>query len=242
MVVKKQVVCGFCSKKINRYPTKTDIYFCNTDCKAKWQVFQREKLGFTKDWLIDQYFNQGKNCNLIGKEIGRDGKSVWNWFKWYNIEISKRGSNYKNNLILDGSPFRGKSHTQEFKNKIREQRKKDGHVPYLKNGVHWLKGVTKDNHPTWKGGLTPERQSFYSSEEWVESVKGVWKRDKGVCQNCGKHHNTELNRGNFHIHHIVSFQIRELRSDIKNLVLLCKDCHRWVHSNKNKNKLWLKNN
>jgi hypothetical protein len=65
--------------------------------------------------------------------------------------------------------------------------------------------VRKGDQPAWKGGITPERQQFYSTEEWSDAVKGVWKRDNAICQNCKKHHNTTKSRGTFHIHHIVSF-------------------------------------
>ncbi len=111
-----------------------------------------------------------------------------------------------------------------------------------KDGVHWLKGVTGKEHPSFKGGLTPERQSVYSSEKWCEAVKEVWKRDNATCQNCGKHHNTEKNRGNFHIHHIISFQIKEHQTDSNNLILLCKECHKWVHSKNNINQKFIKKN
>jgi hypothetical protein len=239
---KNKQKCSFCDSEIFRYPTKTDTYFCDIKCKSNWQVLQRELKGFTKEWLIEQYFILKKDCNKIAIEIGKDAKTVWNWFNGYGIEINKRGSYYEKNLVFDGSAFRGKKHTQKAKDKIREARFKDGHVPYLnKQGLHWLKGVTGKDHPNFKGGLTPERQSVYSSEEWCNVVKQVWKRDNSICQNCGKHHNTELNRGNFHIHHIVSFQIRELRTELSNLVLLCKECHKWVHSKKNTDKKFIKN-
>lgn len=242
-MAKNKQRCGYCNLEILRYPTKTDTYFCNTNCKANWQVLQRELQGYTKEWLIDQYFNRGKDCNKIAKEIGKDGKTVWNWFSGYGIEINKRGSYYERNLILDGSTFKGKNHKQSTKDKMRDIRLKDGHVPYLnKDGVHWLKGVTGKGHPSFKGGLTPERQSVYSSEKWCEAVKEVWKRDNATCQNCGKHHNTEKNRGNFHIHHIISFQIKEYQTDSNNLILLCKECHKWVHSKNNINQKFINKN
>ena len=239
--MKKEVECGFCKTELKRYQTKTDNYFCDTNCKSKWQTLQRENLGFTKEWLSDQYFNKGKTCNDIAKEIGRNSKRVWEWFRDYGIEIQKRGEN-KHQQFKPGHKLGvGRIHTEQTKQKIREVRIKDGHVPYLnKDGVHWLKGIKGKGHPSYKGGLTPERQSFYSSEIWSEVVKEVWKRDNAICQNCGKHHNTELNRGNFHIHHIISFQIPEYRSELDNLILLCKECHRWVHSKKNTNKKFIK--
>jgi len=234
--------CAFCNSEILRHTTKTDTYFCNIKCKSDWQIFQREKLGFTKDWLINQYFVLKKDCNQIAKEIGRNPKAVWDWFNGYGIKINKRGTNYEKNLVLDGTSFKGKKHKQESKEKIRQARIKDGHVPYLnKDGVHWLKGVKGSGTPNYKGGLTPERQSFYSSEIWSESVKAVWKRDNATCQNCGKNHNEKTVRGTFHIHHIISFQIREFRSELSNLVLLCKECHFWVHSKENTEKKFIKN-
>jgi len=238
--MKNNKKCAFCNNDIKRYQTKTDTYFCDNKCKSDWQVKQREDLGFTKEWLIDEYFNKGKDCNLIAKEIGRNGKRVWEWFKQYGINVNKRGTNWESKLIQDGSTFLGRKHTQETRDKIRAKCIEDGRVPYLKNGVHYLKGVTGKDHHSFKGGLTPERQSFYSSIEWVNVVKEVWKRDNAFCQRCNKHHNTDKNRGNFHIHHIISFQIKEHRADINNLVLLCKECHKWVHSKLNTNKQFIK--
>jgi len=239
--MKFNVKCTYCDTEIKRSKTKTDCYFCNIGCKSLWQKKQRENLGFTKEWLIDQYFNKGKTCNDIAKEIGRNSKRVWEWFKDYDIKIQSRGENKNQQFKKGHKAGVGRVHTDETKRKIRDARIKDGHVPYLnKEGVHWLKGVKGFLHPSFRGGLTPERQSFYSSEEWCEAVKQVWKRDNAICQKCGKSHNTEQNRGNFHIHHIISFQVKEFRSNIDNLLLLCKDCHRWVHSKSNINNQFIK--
>jgi hypothetical protein len=194
-----------------------------------------------KEWLQNEYISKKRTCNDIAKELSKDPKTIWAWLKKYNIPTRPRGGHSSSGSFKKGtSLWIGKKHKQETKDKIRNARLKDGHVPYLKNGVHWLKNTNSENHPNYKGGLSPERQSFYCSMEWIDVVKKVWKRDNAICQNCGKCHNTEKNRGNFHIHHIVSFQIKELRSDLSNLVLLCKECHRWVHSKKNINKKFIK--
>lgn len=171
----------------------------------------------------------------IGKELGKDPKTVLFWFKQYGIETRKRGYASLEHQFKKGEPsaFSGRKHTEETKKHFREMRVKDGRVPYLKNGKHWLKqeGV---HSPSWKGGVTKERQSIYSSEEWKKAVKRVWNRDDATCQRCGM--KKSINTDNkFHIHHLYPFADYDyLRKNTDNLVLLCRDCHLFVHSNKNK--------
>jgi hypothetical protein len=88
--------------------------------------------------------------------------------------------------------------------------------------------------PQWKGGVTPDRQSFYLTEEWKKVCSLVWKRDKSTCQKCNLHRGN-LSRNSFHVHHIVPFDNTHLRATESNLVLLCIKCHRFVHSKRNIN-------
>lgn len=244
---KEKVTCSQCGNPdLLRWPinrvTKLPIknFFCNNQCKGAWQIKQREDLGFNKEWLEDQYLKQGKSANMIAREIGRDGKRVWEWLESYGIPIRPRGHNYAQNLHRNGSAFRGRKHSEQTRNKLSEIAKSDGRVPWGKGNEPYWKGKTGSQHPGWKGGLTPERQAFYSTVEWSDAVKAVWKRDNATCQRCGKHHNQASVRGTFHIHHIVSFMVRELRADPSNLVLLCNKCHRWVHGKENTEKLFIK--
>lgn len=87
-------------------------------------------------------------------------------------------------------------------------------------------------NPRWLGGITPERQEFYTSQEWKNACYDVWKRDNATCQRCG------VVKGDngcipFHVHHIVGFADKELRADVSNLVLLCEACHLFIHSKRN---------
>ena len=91
-------------------------------------------------------------------------------------------------------------------------------------------GRSGESNPNWRGGISPERQLFYESDEWKTAVKNIWKRDVSSCQRC-RHRKTHAD--SFHIHHIVSFAAIELRTIETNLILLCKKCHNWVHSKKN---------
>ncbi len=87
-------------------------------------------------------------------------------------------------------------------------------------------------NPNWKGGVTPERQAVYASTEWKKASRSVWRRDQKTCQRC--HAIYDRTSGvEFHVHHIQSFETKELRTEVSNLILLCDPCHNFVHSRKN---------
>lgn len=92
-------------------------------------------------------------------------------------------------------------------------------------------GITGEEHPGYKGGITPERQAFYASQDWKDACQTVWNRDEAACQRCSIHRSEH--DGELHVHHIVSFAVEELRAEPDNLVLLCDECHHWVHSHEN---------
>lgn len=240
-VMKKiPVTCALCGSDLFRNKSKSGMHFCNTDHKAQWQRQQKEHFGHDKTWLLDQYISQRKSADQIAREIGRDPKRVWKWLRDYGIETRPRGTDYGQNFKPGQSAFKGKTHSEETKEKIRRRRLEDGRVPYLMpDGSHAMKGRKGQQHPAWKGGLTPERQAFYSSEEWKDACKAVWNRANARCERCAKHHNDSSHRGTFHIHHIVSFMVRELRATPSNLVLLCDKCHQFVHSKRNQKKEFL---
>ncbi|MHB1641812.1 MAG: HNH endonuclease [Acidithiobacillus sp.] len=238
------VKCTFCDKNIIRKVApsiKTKSYFCCIQCKSLWQKLKKP---VTREWLFDKYINEGLDCTQIAHMVNRDPKSVWNWLKDFEIPTRARGTTGNAPLFKKGesSKFSGHHHTEETKKLLSKIAIEQGRVPFNPEIGSYMKGRKGDQTPNWKGGVTPERQSFYSSREWVDAVKNVWERDEAICQRCGKHHNETKNRGTFHIHHIVSFMVSELRSEVSNLVLLCDECHRFVHSNKNLNKVFLREN
>jgi len=104
------------------------------------------------------------------------------------------------------------------------------------NGMFGVRGA---DNPNWQGGITPERQVVYSSIEWGDAVKAVWARDRSTCQCCGKEFAGKSR--SFHVHHIISFyDSKDFRTNPDNLVLLCLQCHRWVHSKANVDNEFLK--
>lgn len=213
-------------------------FFCGHKCKALWQ--KRAK-PVSELWLRHRYLVDGISANEIAREVGRDPKSVWNWLVDFGIERRPRGSDYGQYFQAGAvSAFKGQRHTDATKSLIREARMRDGGVPYLKNGVHHLKGKRGADTPNWRGGVTPERQGFYSTDAWRDACKIVWRRADAKCERCGLDHRS-IDRATkaFHVHHVVSFRVAALRADAKNLRLLCDTCHRWVHSRKNTEKLFI---
>jgi len=198
----------------------------------------------TKEWLYQKYETEKLSANDIAKIVNKDPKTVWSWLRKYGIQTRPRGHNQPEGFRFwehgKESPFKGKKQTAENKERIRQLRLKDGHVPYLKNGQHWLR-ETGSKPASWKGGVAPERQSEYSKISWKEAVKAVWKRADAKCELCGKdHRGVDRTKERFHTHHVYSFaEYRYMRCNPDNLKLLCGTCHRWVHSKANINKILL---
>lgn len=239
-VVRADVSCSQCQADINRviwnYGKNRPVtkFFCNNTCKAAWQRGQREALGFTREWLIDQYIVKNKSADQIAREIGRDPKRVWEWIVNYGIPTRPRGVDAGQRFQKGHQLSNGRKLSQATRDKIRTIAIATGRVPYDPKVGSYMKGRKGADTPSWKGGITPERQAFYATPEWANAVKAIWKRDNAICQRCKLDHRT-IERGNprFTIHHIDSFKVKERRADVQNLILLCQPCHYWVHSKRN---------
>lgn len=167
----------------------------------KGSHWRKAKPYWVKTWLQHQYTIMCKSSKQIGKEQGCKENNILYFLKKHNI------------------PRRTMQQIRQIKH---------WGLNGEQNGMYGRYG---ELNPNWRGGITPERQAFYVSEEWKNIVPIIWKRDKATCQKCGY---KKDRHGAFHIHHIVPFEIAELRVDKNNLILLCKDCHDWIHSKKNK--------
>ena len=200
------------------------------------------------EWLRDQYETQGRDCVQIARDLKIDPKTAWEWIRAAGIETRKRGFGHPANLFQKGkcsgsaNAHAGHHHSAKARQLVGKASRARNAVPYLKNGVHWLKGTSGAVNPNWRGGITPERQTFYRTPEWKACVKIVWKRDKATCQRCALAFSAvDRKTRTFDIHHIDSFAIVERRSEPDNLILLCDNCHDWVHSKQNAARLFLGN-
>lgn len=180
-------------------------------------------------WFL--YIAAGIGCPEIGRLYQRDAKTVLWWLRQAGIPTRARGANQSVWLSPGHRMNLGRKRSRAERLAIREATMRRGGVPYLRNGVHWLHTVPRETNPNWKGGATPERQEFYRSPEWKAACTTVWQRANACCERCGLDFRTvDRNVQRFHLHHVVSFAVRELRAEPSNLVLLCRPCHLWVHS------------
>lgn len=174
-------------------------------------------------------------CPDIAWLYGRDAKTVHWWLRRADIPTRPRGSDARQHFKRgERGAFAGHRHSSEALEKIRAASVARGAVPYLRGGKHWLAGAAPQDNPRWLGGATPERQEFYRSAEWKAACQAVWSRANACCERCGRNHrlvNREEER--FHVHHIVTFAVKEMRAVVENLALLCRPCHLFVHSKAN---------
>lgn len=234
-------VCHWCGKPLLRQKQAVFVkfHFCDRTCKGE---FQRTAKPVTREWLIEHYIDKQMDCTQIAAIVNRDSKSVWNWLKDLGIPTRPRGHDWKTKLKSVGcgeaNPFYGKRHTEECKQRMRDIAIASGRVPYDPAVGSYMKGRKGADTPSWKGGITPERQSFYTSPEWKRASRNVIKRDNRTCQHCGKV-KERGSREPFDIHHIVGFACAELRAVESNLVYLCEKCHYWVHGASNTENLFI---
>jgi len=157
-----------------------------------------------KDWLTREYVEQGRSSGDIAKQFGVTDNAIHFWLHKHGIR---------------------RRTTSEARKLKRWGASGSDNPMWNKRG---------ELNPRWLGGVTPERQAFYNSDEWKQACAFVWKRDRACCCRCGLSRQDRLDMP-FHIHHIVSFAVRLLRADPSNLVLLCEVCHHFVHSRRNVN-------
>lgn len=240
---RRQVKCTECGAQIIRnVPLDRDMnFFCSNVCKGGFQ--KKTVKPVTKIELNGLYWTYGLDCVQIGKIYGKDPKTIWKWMKDWGLETRPRGSDERQLFKPGHEICKGRVLSDAHKEKLRQARIADGSKCFFRpNGDHVLKGKTGKDHPSWKGGSTPERQAFYASDEWRSACVSVWHRADAKCERCGlDHREIDRTKKKFHVHHVFSFtRYPDYRSDVDNLMLLCEKCHRWVHSRKNVDRLYIK--
>lgn len=200
---KPTIVCEKCGIKIEVIPSQAKTRrFCSKKCESEFNVGENNPF-YGKHHTLESKKMMQKNRVILKQE----DNPLWIERTTKNCEMC--GCEYEvERRLVNRSHFCSKQC-------------RANHDSINSKGL---------NNPNWKGGITKDRQVFYSSRKWRKIVKDVFKRDNYQCQRCGIVGKQE---NKLHIHHIISFKNVNKRDDIGNLILLCQKCHNWVHSKKN---------
>lgn len=187
------------------------------------------------DELRRQYLDLQLGAPEIAFFCGCDPTTARHWLVAAGVKLRPRGCDPAQHFKRgQPSAFRGRSMSAESRAKIGAATRARPNKGFMRGGVHYLKGAAPEMNPRWAGGLTPERQAFYRSPEWKAACVVVWRRADARCECCGLDSRLPFAKATgFHVHHALTFQVRETRADPDNLVLLCRDCHFWVHGKDN---------
>lgn len=124
-----------------------------------------------------------------------------------------------------------KKHLQEVsqKNIIKHNKSEKGRKIASRNGQKtgpenikkaWELPRISKNHWNWKGGISSlefEKSHGMTSQEWQTLAQLIRKRDRFICQYCGKKRSTS-------VHHIIPRRVK-IDNHPDNLIALCKSCH-----------------
>jgi hypothetical protein len=200
-----------------------------------WYNICMKPLHLDPAWLREKYVDEGLSTYAIGKIVGRDPKSVHTKLVQFGIPRRPKWcaiSTHANHGLV--SPRRGWRHTEEARQKCIAAATTPH--PSMRGEGNPMFGRVGPLHPNYKGGSTPERQRVYASGEWKQLAASTLKAANYACARCGAG-NTRAkmkDKSTLHIHHIKGWsKFPALRLEPTNLVVLCRKCHRFVHSRSN---------
>ncbi len=167
-----------------------------------------------------------KNCPTCDKLIiyaNKESLRLSCKENWECCSCSKSG---------DKNPAFGKKmpHSQETIDKIVKSntgKKRSPEIVEMLRLAMINKQYIGENHPNWKGGITPINESIRKSVKYKNWRNCIYKRDNYTCKLCNA-------TGKINVHHIKAFYTiikSEVELyDINNGITLCECCHKKFHS------------
>jgi len=157
------------------------------------------------NWM-KQKREEGHDVQSIADSAGCSYHTIRKWIKIHNLKFSAKEKSKFSGLKQRGTKRTKGNHkvTEEMKEKIRQARSGE-----------------KSNF--WKGGTSTERESI---ARWITQISpSVHKKYNYTCQICDC-------KKKLHAHHINPvWNSLSLSKSFDNLISLCQDCHRFLHSN-----------
>lgn len=187
-----------------------------------------------KAWLESQYCVEQKSADAIANDLGCSKYAVLHALRRHGIAIRKRSSKFPK---LNDKEWVRKAYCEQ-KMSLKQIAKEAGCTFGTVATVLRTLGIERrgrkeclrvryperrkpEDHPNWKGGITPINHAIRTSTRMKEWRIACLKRDNYTCQDCGA-------RGvRLEVDHIKQFAYHpELRFELSNGKTLCKPCHK----------------
>ena len=195
------LMCEYCHVEFLVKPhQKNRRKYCSKSCAGKSGGYQSGK--YHLNWKEER-----RTCKNCGRELVRHDKKTERCRACFALTIvgvnNYRWAGGKSTCIDCG----------QITSSCSSKRCIDCYAKYNK----------KENHSCWMGGVTPINQQIRNSNEYQLLRQYIFERDSYTCILCNE-------RGRkLQMHHIQLFSIhKELRLEKKNLITLCKYCHKYL--------------
>lgn len=188
----------------------------NKNCLTCGLIFYKKVNMSKKYWVTAKY------CSRSCINTGRISpfKGITNrWSEDFKKNLSEK--------LLNKTCNTGRTHIK--KGQRLSKKTEFGNKPAWNKGKEnpYFKG---EKNPNWKGGITSENHKIRTSTKYKEVRTECFKRDNYTCTKCFKRPKSG-EKIILNAHHIKPFSTHpKLRLDINNLITVCIDCHKDIHS------------
>lgn len=229
--------CEQCGKDVWIIPSKLKFknHFCDTTCKNNWL-----KVNVPKSKNSPIYKQVEINCDYCGVqytvppfEIERSThhfccrEHKYLHTKEKELRVGENNHNYKGGEVKLNCVWCGEEFNKERKSyNVAKNKGIENTLACCKEHAYlYRRKITREKEELRlieENGFIPRVSDYGLLLEWT---KEIFKRDNYTCTVCG------AKRGSKHGHHLHSYLAHpELRYDVNNGVLMCKDCHREFHT------------
>jgi hypothetical protein len=146
-------------------------------------------------------------------------------YRFYGAIICDYCKSNKNKFINYSCPICKKPLTKKHEGYVCNNWKQDCELKGFKNGCGWVYIIDEFNFKEiFEQKYNANLISYENQNRLLQLKKDILRRDKFYCQICGE-------SNSLHIHHILSRSTTpELTFDPENLITVCENCHKKIHS------------
>lgn len=186
-------------------------------CKTCGKLFVKKVNCSKRDWELSKFCS--RKCINVGRPSPFKG-STTRWSEDWKTKMSEFNLGFTSNT--------GRTHIEKGQHLSTATEFKKGQVsPWKGKPNPRFQGP---NNPRWNGGITPEHLKIRWSKKYKDFRDKVFERDNYTCRFC-KRKRKIGDRVVLNAHHIKSFAVhKKLRLIMSNVITLCRECHKDIHS------------